>query len=91
MVHYPKSLYNFAPRGNFGAILARSLASSGEFCTQDEQNEVCKWKVFTNVYSIHLSVGDKMSNVMFPRGPKLKTLTVPLGLITVLAQLAAVL
>jgi hypothetical protein len=36
---------SFAPHGNFGHILAKSVASVGEFCTKHEQNKVCKSKV----------------------------------------------
>jgi hypothetical protein len=35
----------FGPEGNFGPI-ARFVASFGEFCTEREQKNVCKFKVF---------------------------------------------
>ncbi len=37
---------NFAPHGNFGRILERSVASLDEFSTKNEQNKVCKLKIF---------------------------------------------
>jgi hypothetical protein len=36
---------NFGPHGNFGPLLARSVASLGEFCAKNEQNQLCKLKV----------------------------------------------
>ncbi len=43
---------NFAPHGNFGPILARSVASLDELCTKHEhQNEVRKSKVFMMLFS----------------------------------------
>ncbi len=37
---------NFAPHGNFGPILARSVAAFDEFCTKHEQKKVHKSIVF---------------------------------------------
>jgi hypothetical protein len=37
---------NFGPHGNFGLLLARSVASLGESCTKNEQNRVWESYVF---------------------------------------------
>jgi hypothetical protein len=36
----------FGPHGNFGLLLASSVASVVESCTKNEQNQICKSNVF---------------------------------------------
>jgi hypothetical protein len=48
---------NFGPHGNFGPLLARSVAVLGELRIKNEQNRVCKSKVFPQLHFLHFSVG----------------------------------
>jgi hypothetical protein len=43
---YTVKASNFGPHGNFGLFLASSVASMDELCTQNEQNRICRSKVF---------------------------------------------
>ncbi len=48
---------NFEPHGNFGAFLARPVASLGTLCTKNEQSRLCKSEVFYNFHFLHILVG----------------------------------
>jgi hypothetical protein len=47
---------NFGSHRNIGPFLARSVASSAEFCAKNDQNRLSNRKFVYNFDSIHLSV-----------------------------------
>jgi hypothetical protein len=77
---------NFGPHGNFGVFLASSVASMDELCTQNEQNRICRSKVFPQLLFSSFFCRTRFNDSKpiqkrgpkFPWGPKLGALTVTL-------------
>jgi hypothetical protein len=71
---------NFGPHGNFGFFLASSVASVDESCTKNEQNRICRSKVFPQLLFSSFFCRTRFNDSKpfwkrrekFPRGPKLE-------------------
>lgn len=75
---------NFASHGNFGHILASTVAFSDEPCIKDEENRICVSEVFPQLsFSSFFPFGCVLliaspSSSKFTRGPELRALMVSL-------------